>query len=84
MSAGQRERTLNEIVEIVRGLLAADDDRTFDGDRPVEALGVDSLLAMDLLHALEDKYNLSFPAVTIKNYPTLNLLAEHVSSRLGR
>lgn len=52
-------------------------------DRPLQALGLDSLMALELRSRLERCTGLSLPATLALNYPTLRALGNYLGSRLG-
>jgi acyl carrier protein len=54
-----------------------------DVDRPMGALGLESLLALEFRNRLEAELKLQFPATLVWRYPTVRALATHLASRLG-
>ena len=60
--------------------LAADQ---IDLEKPLRAMGLDSLLAVEFRNRLEADTGLSIPTTLIWNYPTVAKLAPQVAERLG-
>ncbi|HET7695299.1 MAG TPA: type I polyketide synthase [Vicinamibacterales bacterium] len=54
-----------------------------DVDKPLRAMGLDSLLAVEFRNRLEADTGLSIPTTLIWNYPTVAKLAPQVAERLG-
>ena len=54
-----------------------------DVERPLRALGMDSLMALELRNRLEADLGLRLPATVIWNYPTIAALVPHLASRMG-
>ena len=54
-----------------------------DLDKPLRAMGLDSLLAVEFRNRLEADTGLSVPTTLIWNYPTVAKLAPQVAERLG-
>jgi acyl carrier protein len=54
-----------------------------DLDKPLRAMGLDSLLAVEFRNRLEADTGLSIPTTLIWNYPTVAKLAPQVAERLG-
>jgi len=52
-------------------------------DRPLKAMGMDSLMTLELRNRLEADLKLTISATAIWNYPTVTLLAAHLAERLG-
>jgi NADPH:quinone reductase-like Zn-dependent oxidoreductase/acyl carrier protein len=65
-------RLLEERVQATLGLVAAQE---VDPDQPLQELGLDSLLSIELRNVLSSCLNRSLPATLLFNYPTLNALA---------
>ncbi len=83
MSEGD-ERTRDAIAvdleDTIRSLLGMNADAPLDGRRRLEALGLDSLLAMDLLSALEKRYG-SLPETVLRDHPTVHSLADFLRKK---
>ncbi len=54
-----------------------------DINRPFRALGLDSLMGLELRNRLESSTEVSVPATLIWNYPTVGQLAPQVAARMG-
>ncbi|MCV7379889.1 polyketide synthase [Mycobacterium alsense] len=54
-----------------------------DHDRPMESLGLDSLMALELRNRLEYRLGTTLPAALVWAYPTVNDLAAAMCERLG-
>jgi acyl carrier protein len=54
-----------------------------DLEKPLRAMGLDSLLAVEFRNRLEADTGLSIPTTLIWNYPTVAKLAPQVAERLG-
>ncbi len=65
-------RLLSERVQATLGLSAAQE---IDPAQPLQELGLDSLLSIELRNALSACLNRGLPATLLFNYPTLNALA---------
>jgi acyl carrier protein len=66
-----------ELAPVLR--LAAD---RIERDRPFKALGLDSLMALELRNRLEARSGLTLPATIAWNHPTVALLADELARRL--
>jgi NADPH:quinone reductase-like Zn-dependent oxidoreductase/acyl carrier protein len=54
-----------------------------DRHLPLKALGLDSLMALELRNRLEPATGLDLPATVVWNHPTVVLLAAHLSGRMA-
>ncbi|WP_373194048.1 acyl carrier protein, partial [Mycobacterium marinum] len=54
-----------------------------DVDRPMESLGLDSLMALELRNRLEASLGTTLPAALVWAYPTITDLAGALCERLG-
>jgi acyl carrier protein len=52
-------------------------------DRPLKAMGMDSLMTLELRNRLEVDLGLTLPASVVWNYPTVTLLAGHLATLLA-
>jgi acyl carrier protein len=52
-------------------------------DVPLKALGVNSLLSLELRNRIEATLGLTLPATLVWNYPTVAAVAAHLEERLG-
>jgi polyketide synthase 12/myxalamid-type polyketide synthase MxaB len=53
-----------------------------DPERPLNELGLDSMMAVELRDAVGSALGLSLPATTLLDYPTVASLAAHLAARL--
>jgi acyl transferase domain-containing protein/acyl carrier protein len=51
--------------------------------KPLRALGLDSLMALELRNRLEADFQLKLPATLVWNHPTVTALAPHLAERMG-
>ncbi len=56
---------------------------SFDVDTPLSDLGLDSIYALSLCADIEDVYGLEVEPAIFEELPTIRLLADGISSRLG-
>ena len=52
-------------------------------DTPLKALGLNSLMSLELRNRLEATLGLTLPATLVWNYPTVAAVAAHLEERLG-
>jgi phthiocerol/phenolphthiocerol synthesis type-I polyketide synthase C len=69
------------IADEIRGVLGSSDP--IDHDRPLETLGLDSLMGVELRNRLEARLGLTLPAGLVWAYPTITDLAGNLSERMG-
>jgi acyl carrier protein len=81
---GRARRTTLEthLQETLAAVLKADASR-LDPTKPMGALGVDSLMALQFVRRLATSTGVALPATAVFNYPTLRLLAAELSRRMG-
>ncbi|ADO72987.1 type I polyketide synthase [Stigmatella aurantiaca] len=58
------------------------DAQSLEPQAPLMSLGFDSLLSLELRNRLESLFGLTFPAVLLWTYPTLDALTEHLAQQL--
>lgn len=83
------EKTVEELFEIVRGLvlqevaliLSLGVDRV-DPDRPLHDLGMDSLMAVELALGLEKRFGVQFPVMLLNESPSVGKVVERIVERL--
>jgi acyl carrier protein len=54
-----------------------------DVNKPFRALGLDSLMALELRNRLETDLGLKLPATLVWNHPTVTALVPHLADRMG-
>jgi phthiocerol/phenolphthiocerol synthesis type-I polyketide synthase A len=79
--SAELERISQGVSEILSGILGLDPDKPLDTSKPMAEMGLDSLLAMDLLAALETKFGIKLEETAHEDHPTISELARHVSKR---
>ena len=52
-------------------------------DRPLDELGVDSLMAVDIRRRLENRLTTQLPATLVFDHPTCGLLVQYLLTRWG-
>ena len=81
MDAAERPGHLaSAIADEIRGVLRSNDP--IDHDRPLEALGFDSLMALELRNRLESSLGITLPAALVWAYPTITDLATALCERM--
>lgn len=73
----------DEIVELLSDQMNIDKSMLRPETRFVEDLHTDSLDMVEMLIALEDKYNITVPDEEAKQLDTLGKLAEYVESKVA-
>lgn len=77
----RRSTILDQIIEIVRSVTAMKESETVPPDARFDSLGVDSLLSLDLIGALENFLNTNIPSTIIAHCPTIGSLATYLSGK---
>lgn len=67
------------IASEIRKLLYLDEDHPLDEHAPLEELGLDSLMAVELRNILSRRLGLTLSATLLFDYPALSPLAEHLA-----
>ena len=67
----------NEIQGVLRSI------EPLDHDQPMESLGLDSLMALELRNRLEATLGITLPAALVWAYPTISALADALCERMG-
>ena len=79
---GERPALLaTAIADEIRAVLRSTDP--IDHDRPMESLGLDSLMALELRNRLEANLGTTLPVALVWAYPTITDLAGAMCERLG-
>jgi phthiocerol/phenolphthiocerol synthesis type-I polyketide synthase C len=74
-------RLASAIADEIRAVLRSTEP--IDPDRPMESLGLDSLMALELRNRLETSLGTTLPAALVWAYPTITDLAGALCERLG-
>ncbi len=74
----------DNISEILIGILGLQAGTIVDTDQPMTDMGLDSLSAIDLLEALQDKFGISLKPTTHVDYPTVAALAAHIEKKKSK
>jgi acyl carrier protein len=74
--------TLNTLLNLAAKTFGKDASTLSAGDDFFEALGIDSLQAMDLLTELEDTFSVEIPDYELADVRTFDGLAEIIGRRL--
>jgi myxalamid-type polyketide synthase MxaE and MxaD len=78
----RRERIAQYLREEIATALGLPDAPAIDGDRPLQELGVDSLMAVEVSRALSAASGRRFAATLLFDYPTVNAISAHLSREL--
>jgi len=83
-AAGQEKRALLEahLQEMTARVLKTSADR-IDRDKPLGSMGVDSLMALELVRRLSVTTGIRLPATAVFNHPTIVLLTSQIARRMG-
>jgi acyl carrier protein len=81
-SADRRQRVLEDAVCAQLGPVLRLAPERIDRQRPLKALGLDSLMALELRNRLEAEVGSSLPATVAWTYPTVVTLARHLAERM--
>lgn len=70
------------VKETVSGVLQIDPkDLTFDAS--YTDIGVDSILAVEIINRINDRLNISLRTTDLFNYPNIRKLSEHIHTEFG-
>jgi len=76
------EYRLEMIVEFLKEqiirVLAMDANSAIDETQPLQSMGLDSLMAIELKNSIDSGIGKNLPATMVFNYPTIEALAEHL------
>ena len=79
------EELLQAVAEMLRSDLSTIlliPEEKIDIDRSVFEMGVDSLMGVELITAIESRFNIQLPVMVLSEVPTLRRLAEKLLARL--
>jgi acyl carrier protein len=74
----RRAAVLEHVVELVRSVTGMEESEPVRADARFETLGVDSLLTLDLLNALNRFFGVNLPSTIFINCPTIELLVKYL------
>ena len=80
----RRAAILKYVVEIVRSVTGMEPSETVRVEDRFDDLGVDSLLSLDLIEALERSLSVSLPQTIFIDCPTVEMLAGYLAAEVGR
>lgn len=73
---------LEQVTEYLKGqtvrVLGMESDTVIDITQPLQSMGLDSLMAIELKNALDGAVGKKLPATMVFNYPTIEALATHL------
>jgi len=73
---------IRKVAAVLRRTLGIREDEEIDRDLPFSALGMDSLLAIELRNSLSGLFHTQFPSTILFDYPTLRTLALYLEQEL--
>ncbi|MBV8587790.1 MAG: SDR family NAD(P)-dependent oxidoreductase, partial [Verrucomicrobia bacterium] len=82
-SGGVRRATLETHLSNLLAAVLNLEAGAVDVEKPMGALGLDSLMGFELKNRCEQSFGLSLSATMVWNYPTIRLLAGHLADKLG-
>lgn len=72
--------TLNEIREIIAGIAEVDPAQVGDDTPLRQALEVDSLMVLEIMSAIENRYEIKIPDEKTKEFTTVRAIFEALAS----
>jgi acyl carrier protein len=82
LSAGERERLLLELVRSTAATVLSASVESVEPERPLQELGLDSLMAVELRNRLSAATGLRLPATLLFDHPTPRALVEILTAKL--
>jgi acyl carrier protein len=82
-AASDAQRLLDQVRADVASVLRVP-EHTVHPDRPLDQLGMDSLVAVDIRRRLEQRLQLQLPATVVFDHPSCRALATFLLGRLPR
>ena len=83
--ADKKERKvilLDVLVSRTKEVLEMDNASLLDPEQPLQSLGLDSMLAIDLRNQLNQLSGLSLPATLLFDYPTLSAISDYLLEKM--
>ena len=80
---GERMAVLEQLLRVETGRVLKLAPERIGANQPFGQLGIDSLMALELIRRVNAALGLALPATAVFNYPTLTLLAAQILKRLG-
>jgi acyl transferase domain-containing protein/NADPH:quinone reductase-like Zn-dependent oxidoreductase/acyl carrier protein len=80
---GERMLVLEQLLRIETGRVLKLAPERIGANQPFGQLGIDSLMALELIRRVNAALGLALPATAVFNYPTLTQLAAQILKRLG-
>jgi acyl transferase domain-containing protein len=81
---GRRAAILEQVMDLVRSITGMDPSESVGLHARFDALGVDSLLTLDLINALNHLFGITLPATIFIDCPTIELFSGYLSQELAR
>lgn len=83
LSASERRQSLMQHIEqLARGVMELDDASILDKNQPLQDMGLDSLMAIELRNLLQRSFGREMRSTIVFDYPSISLLAEYVDTLL--
>ena len=82
-SHGERMALLEQLLRVETGRVLKLAPERIGANQPFGQLGIDSLMALELIRRVNAALGLALPATAVFNYPTLTVLAGQILKRLG-
>jgi acyl carrier protein len=80
---GERMLRLEELLRIETSRVLKLAPERVGANQPFGQMGIDSLMALELIRRVNAALGLALPATAVFNYPTLTILAAQIAKRLG-
>ena len=82
-SSAERVQLLEQLLRVETGRVLKLAPERIGANQPFGQLGIDSLMALELVRRVNAALGLALPATAVFNYPTLTQLAAQILTRLG-
>jgi acyl carrier protein len=82
-SYAERVQLLEQLLRVETGRVLKLAPERIGANQPFGQLGIDSLMALELVRRVNAALGLALPATAVFNYPTLTQLAAQILTRLG-